>query len=460
MVHGDIRFFAPEEGPVTVPEHDILAAGFPCQPFSKSGAQMGVRDRTRGTLFFNILRILESCQPKVVFLENVRNIAGPRHVDTWDTIITSLRDLGYKVSHEALVFSPHLLPPDLGGSPQVRDRVFIMGVHVGVEAAKAAAGIPPTFRRAPVNGWDVLRWDLERTRLPWNDNKVTLLGAKEPEAESYALTPNEQRWVEVWDDFVKRLLKQRKGVPLPGYPLWAEEWVLTQDLKVPSGTPGWKKDFLEKNADFYTTHETAIREWRSLWFPDWEHKDQDKRWISYRPDRAETAQTGVFFPRSRRKLEWQAQHEPDLRSCILHFRPSGIRAKKPNYAPALVAITQTSIHARRARRLAPREAARLQGLPDWFEFKCTDENGHLRDQSDAATYKQLGNGVHCGAIYYALREFLVANMADLTADLRQVAVSALDTPVIVKRPLERRRAPVTVALASTSVSDSPVPVGV
>ena len=68
----------------------------------------------------------------------------------------------------------------------------------------------------------------------------------------------------------------------------------------------------------------------------------------------------------------------------MHFRPSGIRAKRPTYLPALVAITQTSIVGPRERRLSPRETARLQGLPDTFVFP---------DQPAAATYKQMGNGV-------------------------------------------------------------------
>src|SRR5665811_1232792 len=68
-----------------VPGHDVLAAGFPCQPFSKSGYQRGM-DEARGSLFWNILRVLETRRPTVVLLENVRNLAGPRHAHEWDVI--------------------------------------------------------------------------------------------------------------------------------------------------------------------------------------------------------------------------------------------------------------------------------------------------------------------------------------------------------------------------------------
>ena len=93
---------------VQVPKTDVLAAGFPCQPFSKSGFQRGM-DETRGTLFWNIAKILEDPErrPSVVLLENVRNLAGPRHRDTtFKTIVRTLRELGYRTASQPAVFSP------------------------------------------------------------------------------------------------------------------------------------------------------------------------------------------------------------------------------------------------------------------------------------------------------------------------------------------------------------------
>ena len=110
----------------------------------------------------------------------------------------------------------------------------------------------------------------------------------------------------------------------------------------------------------------------------------------------------------------------------MHFRPSGIRAKKPTYVPALVAITQTSIVGKLGRRLTPREAARLQGLPEWFDFG---------DQGDPASYKQMGNGVNVGAAYYIFRRHIlrdIANVRKLSPKLAAAVSSAPLAPVVPK----------------------------
>lgn len=103
----------------TIPDHDILCAGFPCQPFSISGKQKGFDD-TRGTLFFDICRILNEKKPSVVFLENVKHLVHHNKGQTLQTILDKLEDLGYSVSWKVLNGADY-------GVPQNRERIIIIG---------------------------------------------------------------------------------------------------------------------------------------------------------------------------------------------------------------------------------------------------------------------------------------------------------------------------------------------
>ena len=354
---GDITQDANDEV-MNVPPHNVLAAGFPCQPFSKSGAQKGM-DEARGTLYWNILKIIQTHKPEVVLLENVRNLAGPRHRHEWQIIIETLRDEGYRVSETPAIFSPHLLPPERGGRPQVRERVSITATHNPGNIGEGLPVLPVATNTKAVGGWDSKDdWDLYEIL----DREFVVPGCE--------LSESETLWIDAWDEFVEIMWERREGRRLPGFPIWADSWKHYRE-PIPVGTPAWKASHLTKNYDFYAAHRKVLDDWAEKW--------------------------GVFtdaFPASRRKLEWQAQDTPRLWDTVMHFRPSGIRAKRPTYLPALVAITQTSIVGPLKRRLSPRETARLQGLPDSFDFG---------DQKPSATYKQMGNGVNVGAVYHVLR---------------------------------------------------------
>ena len=382
---GDITLAANDEV-MNVPAHDVLVGGFPCQPFSKSGKQMGMEE-TRGTLFWNIAKIIEARKPTLVLLENVRNIAGPRHMHEWEVIIKTLRDLGYRVSDQPMVVSPHLIHPEFGGRPQVRDRVFIAATRIpkGIPNLKFNIEIPSLD--SVKKNWDPQKWNLSRD-LPLEKLK----DAKSKKA--VALNENELEWIDAWNDFVVVMREKLGEKSLPGFPIWANDWVLLKDLKIPKDTPDWKANFLRKNSEFYTTHRVVLNKWLKKW------------------NNLES------FPPSRRMFEWQAQDTSTLWETIMHFRPSGIRAKKATYVPAMVAITQTSIIGKQKRRITTREGARLQGLPDWFDFV---------DQSDKLTYKQLGNGVNVGAVYNVLRAQVIRDL-DLLGDKAALTRSILGAP--------------------------------
>ena len=121
---GDIRAVASSE----IPDHRILLAGFPCQPFSISGVSKknslgrahGFRDRTQGTLFFEVARIIGDKQPDAFVLENVKNLKGHDKGKTFKVILQTLEEeLGYSVDYKVLDASAFV--------PQHRERIFIVG---------------------------------------------------------------------------------------------------------------------------------------------------------------------------------------------------------------------------------------------------------------------------------------------------------------------------------------------
>ncbi len=113
--HGDITQIDEKD----VPDHDILFAGFPCQPFSIIGQMKGLND-TRGTLFFDIARIIKEKEPKAFILENVKQLVGHDKGNTLKVILKTLKDLGYHVQYSVLNALDY-------GLPQKRERIVIVG---------------------------------------------------------------------------------------------------------------------------------------------------------------------------------------------------------------------------------------------------------------------------------------------------------------------------------------------
>jgi DNA (cytosine-5)-methyltransferase 1 len=120
---GDIR----EINPATIPDHDVLAAGFPCQPFSIAGVskknslgrEHGFKDATQGTLFFHLAEIIEAKRPPVILLENVKNLKSHDKGQTWSVIRRTLEDLDYVIFDRIIDAA--------GWVPQHRERIFVVG---------------------------------------------------------------------------------------------------------------------------------------------------------------------------------------------------------------------------------------------------------------------------------------------------------------------------------------------
>jgi DNA (cytosine-5)-methyltransferase 1 len=366
-VQGDIRKVT-EGGTIKVPVHDVLTAGFPCQPFSKSGYQLGVNE-TRGTLFYNILRIVESKKPKIILLENVRNLVGPKHIDDYKTMIRLLRDLGYAVSDTPTILSPHEIPKNFGGSPQHRQRVFIGAVKVGKKRAAELSNIGPLIDKEFMKRFTQPKWNIK-------SEIASISGATKLDLKKLKISPEQIKALAMWEDFLIQFRKNNNTNP-PGLPMWTDYWKSRKQIRIPRDTPDWKRDFIERNIKLYESNKTWINKWMK------------KHNISE-------------FITSNRKFEWQGKNSKSIYECLIQFRPSGIRVKEPTYVPAFVAITQTPVLGWEFRELSEREAILIQGFPKKFNFE---------NQRRALSLKQTGNAVHPGSaalVFCALIERALA----------------------------------------------------
>ncbi len=335
-----------------IPAHDVLCGGFPCQAFSKAGKRLGFADETKGTLFFDIMRILEYHHPKYALLENVRNLASHDHGNTWRVIRNSLLEAGYNVIDEPVIFSPHYI-----GIPQHRERVFIMCVR------KDIGNIPPfCFNKEGISPTSI-------ERILLDDNDI-------PNVESYRISNDMVALIDLWNEFLQNIKVEK----LPGFPIWSDRLCDLDSQEDLSQYPEWKQNFILKNFALYNSNRKFIDDWL-----------------------VRAKQNPLFFG-AKAKLEWQAGQVdiPNIWNQIFQLRPSGIRVKVNTYFPALVAIVQTSIIGSRKRYLTPIECARLQSFPDTF----------ISDTKEAQAYKQFGNAVNVECVKIFAKHLFNSNNYD------------------------------------------------
>lgn len=294
-----------------VPDHDVLCAGFPCQAFSKAGKQKGFLDQTRGTLFFEIARILNAKHPKYFILENVRNLVTHDNGNTFKVICETLKSLGYRIPEEALVLSPHQF-----GIPQVRERVYIPGVYDPENVEK-----PLTIEFSNL--------------MKKEDNSIDSILDPNEKNPYYSITNHVSDVLTAWDEFYHGL-----DVKVIGFPIWSAYF---KTKSINPAFPQWKKDFIRKNQELYIRNKVFIDSWL-------------KKWNNLKG-----------FTDTEKKFEWQCgRNIESIWEGVIQIRPSGVRVKKPDIFQALVALVQTPIIGKYKRKLSVREAARLQSFPDSF----------------------------------------------------------------------------------------------
>lgn len=363
-----------------VPPHDILCAGFPCQPFSKSGFQDGRFD-TRGTLFHDIVAILKKHQPRYVLLENVGNFEQHDGGRTWAVAKGKLQRLGYTVvATEHVKSGGHgLLSPHHLGFPHARERFYAV------------------CRRGPISGDVFPRPD----RLRITDVRPYLQATAQLTVEEVAetrLTASQVSCIDHWNTLHQAL---PPNVQFPSFPLWSDEFGATYSYQSPTPFKA-PKDLLLKwtrhlgGVDQMTRYElidllpSYARDEVSR-FPDWKVRFIEQNRLWYRKYRRSFPPGWLVvtrkFPASLRKLEWNCKGEDrNLWAHMLQFRPSGLRVKRMHSIPALVALTTTQIPIiGPSRRYITRvEALRLQGFPGALQLPTDRE----------AAFRALGNAVH------------------------------------------------------------------
>ena len=206
-----------------IPAHEVLCAGFPCQSFSKAGNRLGFEDKTKGTLFFDVCRIIDFHKPNYALLENVRNLASHDHGNTWNVIHDSLDQLGYNLLPEPVIFSPHYL-----GIPQHRERVYIMCVRKDVGQID-----PFVFDKVKTQSCSV-------ETILQNDDEI-------PNIQEYKITADMENLIDLWNEFLQSIKVER----LPGFPIWTDRLCDLDPSEDLTQYPSWKQNFIHKNNELY-----------------------------------------------------------------------------------------------------------------------------------------------------------------------------------------------------------------
>lgn len=351
-----------------IPKHDVLLAGFPCQPFSYAGARRGFGD-TRGTLFFEIERILQTSRPRCFILENVRGLATHDSGRTLATIISRLEGIGYGVTFRILNSADF-------GVPQNRMRIYI----VGILGAQPELSLQSRTRFVDTNKF--------RTGAP------TLFDEDKPTVRSVLDSSVDDRfWCSPEINASLQELTGGKLEKLAGYRFIDSRngsSIHSWDIGLKGSCTSDEKRLLEALVSNRRKHQFGTH--------------QDGKALSLR-------QIRTFFPHPKLNgLIKSLLEKGYLRDDGDKFNLTAGNMSFEVYKildPDSISVTVVTsdahklgvIQGNRLRRLTPREVARLQGFPDTF----------VLNPSDSAAYRQLGNSVSIPVVQKVLECLFIEN---------------------------------------------------
>ena len=329
-----------------IPSFDVLCGGFPCQPFSKAGKQKGFDD-DRGNLFFNICAIVKRHNPKYLILENVRNLSTHDNGNTWKIIYENIDKLGYYTYKIPVILNVlHF------NVPQNRERVIIMCKRKDLGELPAL----PLIQSNP------------KLKLTQQISDYICTGK---ETEKYKINGKLKEIEFIWESFI--ILLRNNNITMPKFPIWTDWW----DAAVDNNNVLYLKyqSWIDKNKEFYNINKNILQYW------------------------LETSRQNISWTGAVRKFEWQAGDllpNDGMHNVLWSSRGSGIRVKRCNYIPTLVAMAMVPVYGPESRKLTPRELLRLQSFPDTFVF------------DEKTIYKQVGNAVNVKMIERCAK-FLILN---------------------------------------------------
>lgn len=346
---GDIREVAKQ--PEAIEKFDVLCGGFPCQTFSKAGERKGFQDETRGKLFYSILSIIDA-HPEIKFivLENVRNLADRK--EYWDVIKEQLKKRNFFITEDPIILSPSNF-----GIPQIRERVYILGIRKDLRDENKLTN--DFIHISDLN----LEKHLNVNNCQMGDAWKIL---EDCVSDEYRISKECELMIKAWDVF-----RKKTKIKTIGYPIWIEYFGLNikndnyykKKVKY-NEMPSWKQKYVMNNRQLYLKNKEFIDSWIKKY-------DMLNRIKLYQ------------------KFEWNCGEDcKDIKDTIIQVRQSGIRVKRPNYYPSLVAMVNTPIiwdrNKKHFRKITPREAANLQSFDKDYKFTGTDKE----------IYRQLGNSVN------------------------------------------------------------------